>query len=95
MRGAGSVTAATLGVLDGRRAWTEGNPPNPIHSVEFVVRAAGGRAPTENMREMARRSIKKANRLGVDVVVADTKVQIDQFAILAADCTSGCAARRR
>jgi hypothetical protein len=79
MREVGSLTAATLGVLDGRRPWMEGDPPNPNRSLEFVVRAGSGLAPQDG----ARRSINKAHRLGVEVVVADTPEQIDQFAILA------------
>ncbi len=76
------VIGATLGALDGRAGWSPSAVPHAIHSVEFVVRPTGSPA-VEGMREMARRSVRRALRLGVEVVQANAAEQVMAFAELA------------
>jgi hypothetical protein len=84
MRRDSPLVEATLGVLDGRRRWSYPEARAPVRGVEFVVRALDGGFQLGGLREMIRRTVKKADRLGVDVQRVTDERGTVAFARLAA-----------
>jgi hypothetical protein len=77
-----SVVEVQLGSFDARSQWATADPPRPVRRYEFLLPHRDQAAVLAAMRKGTRSSIKRGQRLGVDVRMGRSSDDLAEFARL-------------
>jgi GNAT acetyltransferase-like protein len=83
-----SIVELTLGSFDARQAWSPSPPPRPEERIEFILPPAEEAKLRAGMRQMTRRAIRRAEKLGLEVRTEAGPEHLKAFALLYKDTLS-------